>query len=84
MLKPLEDPQQVRFLLVMQQRLLQFHIALLDEHFYDTGVLDVVIGVEEVTDTDLGFGEGDIDVVDGEDAGEFFGDGTVEAGNGVF
>ena len=83
MLEPLKNPQQMRPLFVMEQRLLQFHVSFFHQHVQHAFVSDVSVGFEEAADAGAGFGDGKVDVVDGEDAGEFFGDRAVQRGDGV-
>ena len=61
---------------MLQKRFLQIHVSLLHEHGDDASILDVGVFVEFVADGLLGFWEGEVYVVDCEDAWEFSVDGN--------
>ena len=56
---------------MLQQRLLEVHVSLLDEHVDDALVADVAVFAEFRTDCCAGFRERGVDVVDGQDPGQF-------------
>lgn len=73
-----QTPQKMTPLRMLQKRFLQIHVSLLHEHGDDASILDVGVFVEFVADGLLGFWEGEVYVVDCEDAWEFSVDGNCD------